>query len=100
MPHRRRRFLAYWTLKEAYVKALGIGLRVPLKEIEIDFAPGGAIELSVSAKLADEKQWILRLLAAPDGYAAALAVASPVLRDLEVRQRTAIRADLLGHERI
>jgi 4'-phosphopantetheinyl transferase len=37
-------FLAYWTLKESYVKATGAGIRVPLDEIR--FALGG--EPSVS----------------------------------------------------
>ena len=34
------RFLHYWTLKEAYLKARGLGVSVPLAEIEFREAPG------------------------------------------------------------
>ena len=36
---RKRAFLACWTRKEAIVKAIGQGLRVPLHEIEVTVAP-------------------------------------------------------------
>jgi 4'-phosphopantetheinyl transferase len=98
-PERTRRFIACWTLKEACVKALGIGLRVPLREIELDLSGGAAPRLRVSVELSAGKQWALRMLDAPDGYALALAVGAPALGDIEVRQRRATRAELLGHER-
>jgi 4'-phosphopantetheinyl transferase len=35
----RDRFLIYWTLKEAYLKALGLGISVPLAEIGFTLEP-------------------------------------------------------------
>jgi 4'-phosphopantetheinyl transferase len=32
-------FFAYWTCKEAFIKALGLGLRYPLHKFAISFQP-------------------------------------------------------------
>jgi 4'-phosphopantetheinyl transferase len=36
---RPRRFLEYWTLKEAYIKARGMGLAIPLGDFSFDLPP-------------------------------------------------------------
>jgi len=38
---RRERAVSLWTLKEAYLKARGLGLSAPLQDIVIDFSAGG-----------------------------------------------------------
>jgi 4'-phosphopantetheinyl transferase len=50
---RGHRFLEYWTLKESFVKALGLGLAVPLDSFAFRLGPGG-ISISFSGRLAQE----------------------------------------------
>lgn len=54
---RSDRFFAYWTLKEAYIKARGLGLAIPLGRFgfELD-APCGAITLMLDDSLADDAE--------------------------------------------
>ena len=49
----RRRFGAIWTLKEAYIKALGVGLSLPLQQLSfnLDDAPD-TVAFSSTADLA------------------------------------------------
>ena len=62
---RRERFFCYWTLKEAYIKARGMGLAIPLDQFS--FALGAdpfraPIRLSFDARLEDAPaDWQLRL---------------------------------------
>ena len=54
---RKARFLEYWTLKESYVKARGIGLSMPLSRVRFDLA-GSDIVVSLDGDLGDdESRW-------------------------------------------
>ena len=49
---RRDRFFTYWTLKEAYIKARGLGLAIPLEQIS--FRVGDEITIAIDARLGDD----------------------------------------------
>jgi 4'-phosphopantetheinyl transferase len=70
-----------WVRKEAYMKGLGQGLRIPLDEIEVTFAPGepARIERRWSGDTS-QQGWNLRELQVDPEYAAAVAVEGSVDR--------------------
>jgi 4'-phosphopantetheinyl transferase len=73
-PSRRERFFEYWTLKEAYLKARGAGLSLPLDGFAYAF-DGPSIRLRFSDLIDDATEaWQLALLEPLPGYRAALAV--------------------------
>ena len=68
---RAKAFFNCWTRKEAYVKAVGKGLSIPLDQFEVSFAPDEpAVLLSESGTVSG---WSLRELSPGLGYVAALA---------------------------
>ena len=72
-------FFAGWTRKEAYIKAWGQGLSLPLDEFEVSLAPGvPATLLADRHNPAEAGQWSLCEVEAAPGYAAALAVRGPL----------------------
>ena len=80
-PERRdRAFFACWTRKEAYVKATGSGLLVPLDRFSVTVEPGDAVLLRGAGTAA----WSIRDIDAGAGYAGAVAVEMP---DPDVRER-------------
>ena len=70
-------FFRCWTRKEAYIKAIGRGLSEPLDAFDVTLTPGEAAAL-LRAERGDASRWALFDIDAGGGYAAALAVESPV----------------------
>jgi 4'-phosphopantetheinyl transferase len=74
-------FFACWTRKEAFVKALGDGLTVPLHSFEVSVDP---TQREVTLRVQDDEvrsaRWSLRAIDVPSGYAAALAVEGAIGR--------------------
>ncbi len=84
----RLRFFEYWTLKEAYIKARGMGLAIPLKQFSFHIRSRTPLSISFSSELHDDPQaWRFWLLRPTPQHGAALALRSeaaqfrkPVLR--------------------
>jgi len=77
-------FFACWTRKEAYIKARGEGLSIPLDEFSVSLAPGEPAALLDCSFAEDEvRNWSLQSLAPAPGFVAALAVEG---RDWRLRE--------------
>lgn len=72
---RTRAFLHCWTAKEAYVKAHGEGLSIPLDGFSvIPTLKASALQLDVFGHAAESSRWSMWQLEMPVGFCAALAV--------------------------
>lgn len=70
----REAFFIFWTHKEAFIKATGRGLSLPLDQFEVSLAPGAPVVLLRTSDQKEASRWSLQPLAAGSGYAAALCV--------------------------
>ena len=68
---RSRSFLARWTCKEAYLKAIGLGLTQSMQAVEVQLVPPRLIRIPVDG----ESDWHLYRLSLPDEYEGAVVVA-------------------------
>ena len=68
------RFLELWTAKEAYLKAIGLGLSREPRALEAAFEAGGRAVIHDAHDPAATNCWTIRLLDAGPGWTAALAV--------------------------
>lgn len=75
LDQRSEAFFNCWTRKEAYIKARGEGLSIPLDQFDVTLAPGEpAALLATRSDSVDTSHWTLRELSPSPGYAAAVAV--------------------------
>jgi 4'-phosphopantetheinyl transferase len=69
MDRRSVTFFQLWTMKEAYVKAIGTGLHTPLSTF--------AVSLQSPWQILGHENWQLEALALPEGYWGAIAIDNP-----------------------
>jgi 4'-phosphopantetheinyl transferase len=76
-PARTEGFFNCWTRKEAFVKAVGLGLSYPLKDFSVALAPGvPAAPLEISGHGPAAESWSLRPVEVGVGFSAALVFAA------------------------
>jgi 4'-phosphopantetheinyl transferase len=68
-----RAFFNCWTRKEAYLKAIGLGLSMPLESFDVTLAPGEPARLLRGA----DANWSLHSFSPAPSYVGALAVDAP-----------------------
>ena len=75
----RQRFFQYWTLKEAYIKARGLGLSQPLEQFSFNFNESRKyLKLSFNEPLKENtKHWQCWLLQVTSAHYAAICIFNP-----------------------
>jgi 4'-phosphopantetheinyl transferase len=68
-------FLQYWTCKEAYLKAIGVGLSQSMTTVEVDPSLSRLIKVPRDRKEDGQEDWQLHTLDLPETYVGALVVA-------------------------
>lgn len=72
------RFLDFWTLKEAYIKACGEGLSIPLDQFAYHFESGGHVRIAFAPERDDApERWRFWLMPLSSGHRIAVAHRSP-----------------------
>jgi 4'-phosphopantetheinyl transferase len=78
---RKKAFFSCWTRKEAYIKARGKGLSIPLDSFDVSLMPGEKAELlEVRGKREEKCRWFLKEIFIDSDYVAAIAVEGQELK--------------------
>lgn len=81
-------FFDCWTRKEAYIKAKGSGLSLPLDSFDVSLTPGQpALLRATRANSQEAACWTLLSLAIDPGYAAAIAVSNSTVEPSEAEAK-------------
>lgn len=91
----RERFFEYWTLKESYIKARGMGLSIPLDQFSFHLG-GGEIRISFDPRLGDDPTaWQFELFRPSPQHMMAVGVRRGQRADLAIdaRQTVPLLAD-------
>jgi 4'-phosphopantetheinyl transferase len=84
-PERTLRFFSYWTLKEAYLKARGTGIRLRLDAVEFDLSGTGRVDARFPPHAEERSEdWQFELLRPADRHLLALALKRKGRPDLGV----------------
>jgi len=82
---RQKRFFVYWTLKESYLKAVGVGLHSDLSQISFKYDDQAEIAVLNCAPLNEERTWYFRVLEPQRNVIAAVAISQPhLLNSLQI----------------
>lgn len=74
----KRRFFSYWTLKESYIKACGMGLALPLNRFAFRLGKNDAIRISFASDLNDDpEKWQFKLFDPTPIHTTAVSVERP-----------------------
>ena len=72
---RKQAFFNCWTRKEAYIKARGEGLSMPLDQFDVTLRPDEPVRLlNNHVEEREVSRWSMQAIPAPEGYAGALVV--------------------------
>ena len=88
-------FFRYWTRKEAYLKGLGLGLTIPMQQVDASGSSCHPIQIKDATEIQFQDgmvNWFVRELMLPSGYVGAVAVrgAPPEVVYVEPRSITSL----------